>query len=137
MKNSFVLVVIGAAILSLILFVLFTMAQTSGNLTSRSVDELRAKLATGEDIVLLDVRTPGEFTGQLGHIPHSILLPVQELHHRLNEIEQYRDKEVLIICRTDNRSRAAASFLKESGFKNVSFVRGGMVEWNRKFGRPE
>ncbi len=116
---------------------LLTFSQTGEEHMVYSVQELKNKVENDNELIVLDVRTPGEYTGELGHVEPSMLIPVQELQHRVNELEKYRDREIAVICRTDNRSRAAASLLKEAGFENVVFVRGGMVEWNKQFGHPQ
>jgi len=126
----------GGALLVVAVFLL-AFSQTGESLMEYSVHDLKEKVEKGDDIVVLDVRTTQEYNGELGHVDNSILIPVQELVQRIDELDEYRDREVAVICRTDNRSRAAASMLKEAGFQNVVFVRGGMVDWNRQFGNPQ
>jgi rhodanese-related sulfurtransferase len=99
-----------------------------------SADDLKRRIDNGDEIVILDVRTPREYTGEYGHIDGSILLPVQELAARIGEISAYRDSEIAVICRTDNRSRAAVSILRDAGFVNVQYVRGGMMQWHELYG---
>jgi rhodanese-related sulfurtransferase len=96
-----------------------------------SVGDVREKISNGDEVFILDVRTMPEFHGELGHVPGAHLIPVQELGQRVDEIEEHKDNEVIVICRTDNRSRAAVRILEQAGFTNVGFVRGGMVEWSR------
>lgn len=92
-----------------------------------STSDLRARLDAGEDIMLLDVRQPEEYAEQ--HIPNSILVPLGELPDRIDEIEEYRDKEIVVICRSGNRSGQACMFLTMSGFGHVMNMRGGMLQW--------
>jgi rhodanese-related sulfurtransferase len=120
-----------------VLVFLLAYSQTGGGLMQYSVHDLKTKVENKDDIVILDVRTPQEYNGELGHLERSILIPVQQLERRVNELDQYRDREIVVICRTDNRSRAAASILREYGFEHVAFVRGGMVGWNTQFGNPQ
>jgi len=134
MKQS--LYIVGGVIVIAAVFLL-AFSQTGEEHMMYSVQELKNKVENDNELIVLDVRTPGEYTGELGHVEPSMLIPVQELQHRVNELEKYRDREIAVICRTDNRSRAAASLLKEAGFENVVFVRGGMVEWNKQFGNPQ
>ncbi len=89
--------------------------------------ELRQRLADGEDIVLLDVRQPDEHA--VKHIPNSILIPLGELPARLDEIEQYRDRELIVYCRSGNRSGQACLFLSMQGFANPVNLAGGMLQW--------
>jgi rhodanese-related sulfurtransferase len=98
---------------------------------SITVDQLIEKLKTDKNFVLLDVRTEGEVTGQLKMIDRAINIPIQELQDRYKELNKFRDKEIIVICRTQNRSSASSAFLNEKGFK-TKFVTGGMVEYYRK-----
>ncbi|HED11433.1 MAG TPA: rhodanese-like domain-containing protein [Caldithrix abyssi] len=95
-----------------------------------SPQEVKAKIENKEDIVLLDVRTPGEFNGPLGHIDNAILIPVQELGSRIDELAPYKDKEIIVYCRSGNRSRAATKILLKNGFNAVNMTR-GMQGWNQ------
>lgn len=80
--------------------------------------------------LLLDVREPEEFTGELGHIPGSLLIPLKELPARVSEIEAYKEKDVVVICRAGVRSTTAAAILTGLGFEHVSNLKGGMIDWN-------
>jgi len=80
--------------------------------------------------LLLDVREPEEFTGELGHIPGSFLIPLKELPARVSEIEAYKEKDVVVICRAGVRSTTAAAILTGLGFEHVSNLKGGMIDWN-------
>jgi rhodanese-related sulfurtransferase len=97
----------------------------------RSVDvkEAHALLSTDTTVLVLDVRTPAEYTGELGHIPNSILIPLQELETRLGQLEAHRGKTILAVCRTGRRSGIAASMLVKNGYRALN-VEGGMVAWN-------
>lgn len=80
-----------------------------------------------KDVLLLDVRTPQEFTGRLGHIDGAKLIPVQVLSSRIDEIAQYKDKTVILVCHSGRRSKIAGNILTQSGFKNVMEISTGMV----------
>jgi glyoxylase-like metal-dependent hydrolase (beta-lactamase superfamily II)/rhodanese-related sulfurtransferase len=84
----------------------------------------------GNRILVLDVRNPDEYVGELGHIPGSLLIPVHELPKRLAEIEPYRSRVILTICRSGGRSRTASRILQQGGFTHVYNVAGGMLRWN-------
>ncbi|MDH3282911.1 MAG: rhodanese-like domain-containing protein, partial [Gammaproteobacteria bacterium] len=91
---------------------------------------IRIEIEAG-NAVLLDVREPEEYTGELGHIPGSILIPLKELPARAEEeLGSYRDKPIIAICRAGVRSTTAAAILIALGFENVSNLKGGMVDWN-------
>lgn len=95
--------------------------------TEISSTALKQRIAAGEDLVLLDVRQPEEHAEQ--HIPNSILIPLGELPARLDEIEQYRDRELIVYCRSGNRSGQACMFLSMQGFTNPVNLEGGMLQW--------
>ena len=92
--------------------------------------EVQLQLRSALPPLLLDVREPEEFTGELGHIPGSSLIPLKELPARVGEIEAYKEKEVIVICRAGVRSTTAAAILTGLGFEHVSNLKGGMLDWN-------
>ena len=79
------------------------------------------------DYLLLDVRTPEEFNQ--GFIEGAVLIPVTELGQRLDEIEQYKDKPVLVYCRSGNRSVTASEILIDNGFTEVHNLLTGYNGW--------
>jgi rhodanese-related sulfurtransferase len=96
---------------------------------------VQQRMTAGEEAVILDVRTPGEFTGPLGHAPGSVNVPFGDLSGRLpagaGELDELKDLPVFVICKTANRSPHAARLLKKRGFTNVAVVKGGMNAWKR------
>jgi uncharacterized membrane protein YdjX (TVP38/TMEM64 family)/rhodanese-related sulfurtransferase len=91
--------------------------------------DLKLELDAGEDVLLLDVRTAAEFTGDLGHIAQARNVPLEELPERLVELEGRKRRPVRLICRTDRRSAQAARLLAEAGFSDAQVIRGGMTAW--------
>ena len=81
-------------------------------------------------VVLIDVRGEDEFTGELGHIPGAQLLTLDKLPAKTNTLP--KDKTIVLICRSGNRSAHAAQHLAEAGFENSFNMKGGMMEWNSK-----
>lgn len=79
-------------------------------------------------VKLIDVRQPEEYNGELGHIPGSELIPLGTLPDRLATLP--KDKTLVFICRSGNRSAHAAEFAKQNGFSNVYNMQGGMILWN-------
>ena len=88
-------------------------------------------LATHGDAVVLDVRTPEEWDGELGHIEGARLIPVGELESRLSEIQGLEGQPVVVVCRSGNRSRTAAELLVGAGFREVYNLEGGMEAWRQ------
>ena len=88
-------------------------------------EELNEKIKSGEDFLLLDVRTPQEHAAQA--IEGSYLLPLQELDSRIDELP--KNKEIVVYCRVGNRSAYAGSYLSRMGY-NVKNLEGGIMVWN-------
>ncbi len=76
--------------------------------------------------LLLDVRTPAEW--EVLHAPNSTLIPLDELVERVDELPQ--DAEIIVICRSGNRSLVARDILVDFGFKKTSSVAGGFNDWS-------
>ena len=95
-----------------------------------TAEQARERIHLGQSVLVLDVRNPDEYVGQLGHIRGSRLIPVQELSSRISEIGEYRDRDVIAVCKSGGRSAAAVSILTQAGFNRASSMRGGMIQWN-------
>lgn len=80
-----------------------------------------------KDVVILDVRTPGEFAS--GHIEGANLIPVQVFQYLKLGGRGIKDKKVLVYCRSGNRSVTASRWLESWGVKRVYNLRGGILEW--------
>jgi rhodanese-related sulfurtransferase len=87
------------------------------------------------DIQVIDVREPGEFSGDLGHIPGARLLPLAQLGLRSGEIDKARP--VVTVCRSGARSAQATVLLQKSGFTQVANLAGGMLRWRAEALRTE
>jgi len=87
--------------------------------------QVKEKIDRGEDIVLLDVRSPGEYESM--RLANSTLIPLGKLRTRLSEIP--RDKEIVVFCKISLRGYEAALILKAAGFENVKVMDGGVVMW--------
>lgn len=74
---------------------------------------------------ILDVREPDEWAQV--HIPGAALIPLEELPDRLNEIP--KDKEIVVVCRSGNRSAQGRDILLKAGFTNVTNMAGGLNKW--------
>lgn len=92
-----------------------------------TVQELKQRINAGEALHLLDVRNPDEY--ELDNIGAK-LIPLGDLPDRLDELEDWKDKEVLVHCRSGKRSAMAQQILEQNGFTNVRNVAGGMLAWN-------
>lgn len=92
-----------------------------------SPDEVQACRARGEAVFLLDVREPAEFRER--HIAGSRLLPLDQLALRLGELP--RDRPIIAICRSGNRSGVATRLLRRAGF-DARNLRGGLIAWQQQ-----
>ena len=91
-----------------------------------SVETLKQKLDDKEDIFVLDVREPHEYQIVNIGVP---LIPLGEIERRAGELAEYKDREIVIHCKSGNRSQKAALALKQLGFKKVTNVKGGITAW--------
>jgi glyoxylase-like metal-dependent hydrolase (beta-lactamase superfamily II)/rhodanese-related sulfurtransferase len=82
--------------------------------------------------LVLDVREPEEFVGDLGHIEGAILVPMDALERRLPKLAGYVDRDVVVVCRAGVRSASVAAILQGTGFHRVANLKGGMLEWTRR-----
>ena len=87
--------------------------------------------------VVIDVRTPEEFNNELGHIPGARLIPMQNTADSMAVYEQFKDRDILLVCRSGRRSGIVGEELVGAGFKHVYNLQGGMNGWNEKSGPVE
>ena len=95
------------------------------------VEELKDKLDAKEDFILIDVREDyerAEFNIGGQHIPLGAI-PVN-----MEDLEDHKEDEIVVYCRSGNRSGQAVAYMQQLGFKNVRNLVGGMLEWNRRLG---
>lgn len=100
-----------------------------------SPQELRPLLRGRTGPLLLDVREPDEYVGELGHIRGAMLVPLADVSKRLPELDGARGREIVTICKGGKRSTIGAAILRQSGFSDVKSLAGGMEGW-RDCGYP-
>ena len=95
-------------------------------------EEVKKRIDSGEQLNLVDVREPHENAEfNIG----GTLVPLGDIRAmQIDEIENLKDKEVIVYCRSGNRSGQAAMVLETMGFENVKNLTGGMLSWQEKFG---
>ncbi len=86
-------------------------------------------LQKADQLQLIDVRQPDEYTGELGHIASAELIVLDTLPENLKKISP--TKPVVFICRSGGRSARAADFAHQNGLKNTYNMEGGMILWNQ------
>lgn len=102
-------------------------------MTTITNDEVKQRLDAGEKLNLVDVREPHENAEfNIG----GLLLPLGKVQiMQLDDIEDLKGEEVIVYCRSGNRSGQAALILDTLGFTNVKNLTGGMLGWQEKFAR--
>ncbi len=91
------------------------------------------QLINHKDACVLDVREPDEF--KHGHLLNAKLIPLGKLRDRMGELERCREKPVVVVCRSGNRSATACALLSREGFTQVYNLAGGVTAW-QKAGLP-
>lgn len=98
-----------------------------------TAEELKSRIDAGEKINLIDVREPHENADfNIG----GTLYPLGKIQTmQVDELEPLKDEEVILYCRSGNRSGQACLILDTLGFKETKNLSGGMLGWQEKFGR--
>lgn len=98
-----------------------------------SIDELKSRLEAGEELNIVDVREPHE------HAEFNIggtLYPLGRIQTMsVDELEQFKNEELIVYCRSGNRSGQACMILDTLGFTNTKNLVGGMLAWQERFGK--
>lgn len=92
--------------------------------------ELYRKLKCQDSILILDIREPCEYKNI--NFEHSIQIPINNLLDRLEEIKEYQNKKIIVLCQTGILSISAAKTLYARGFKSISVLDGGVSSWRLK-----
>ena len=122
MKSS--KIIIGIAIM------LATVLGMQQLLAADGIDVKQAQIMNQQGALLLDVREPGEYSAV--HVPNAKLIPLGQITSRMNEIEAYKDKPIVVMCRSGRRSAQAVAILQKAGYSQVSNVKGGITAWESK-----
>jgi rhodanese-related sulfurtransferase len=100
-----------------------------------TVEELKTRMDAGEKLNIIDVREPHEYAEFNIGAP---LIPLGRIQGmQIDEIEELRDEELIIYCRSGNRSGQACLFLDTMGFKKTKNLVGGMLAWQEKYGNAK
>jgi len=123
-------------VLILVLIFAFTGCQTKSSseeegskasATNVSIEEAKQSIEDQEDLFILDVRNKDEFDA--GHIEGATMIPLDELKDRLEELVDYKDKPLLVYCRSGNRSSKAVDILLKNDFTQVYHMHEGFMNW--------
>lgn len=125
---------IGGAVLVVIIVIVAILVSTQSPPPATATRSLPAEISVSDakemrdsGAFLLDVREPSEW--EAVHIPGATLIPLGQLQSRLNELP--RDQEIVVVCRSGNRSVEGRNILLSAGFEQVTSMAGGMNDWVR------
>ncbi|MGH4120420.1 rhodanese-like domain-containing protein [Clostridium sp.] len=104
------------------------MIKFNKNVQNVSGDDITKLIRDNKDLVIIDVRTKGEY--QAGHINRSKLIPVSEFSSRITELEKFRGKPMLVHCATGSRSPRAVNILLKSKFGPIYHMSHGLSGFN-------
>jgi len=121
-----ILLVITAAASGAMLLWSFLGSRVSG---IQQVNTLEATRLFNDDALMLDVREDNEWA--VGHIPNARHIRLGQLSDQLAQLEKFKDKAIVVYCRSGNRSARACAMLKKSGFSNASNLAGGITAWEQ------
>ena len=94
-----------------------------------------AQMIEDEQPILLDVRTPQEVA--LGYIPNAVLIPMEEIEQRLDEVPRPSDRPLLVYCAGGVRSAAICDYLAKEGWEDLCNLSGGIGSWSGPLEQPK
>ncbi len=106
------------------------------NLPEITVDELFERVNSDQPPLLIDIRDAADFNGTgyatYGHIPNARSITILELESKIEDLQPFKDKEIVTMCPGGGLSLAAVEILTEAGFKDVKSLKGGIGLWHKK-----
>ena len=127
-KRTMYVVMLGTAILAVVGAVYTPTLMNwgdDGEYGDVTLEEASNLIGDKPDLVILDVRTQAEYDE--GHIEGAILIPNTEISDRLDELDD--NDELLVYCRTGNRSSQAVEILEDAGFDKIYHMNDGISKW--------
>jgi rhodanese-related sulfurtransferase len=113
----------GALLVMVVMLFMHESRRSGPSLTPQQAINLINK----EEGIFLDVRDAGEY--KQGHIVDAVNIPVAKLPERMAELEKYKDKPIVLVCKMGQHSSTAGKQLKAAGYEHVYKMSGGMMEW--------
>ena len=117
--------VLFAALLAVVIMLVMHEARKSGPALS---PQQAINLVNSEDGVFVDLRDAADF--KAGHIVDAVHIPAAKVVVRIAELEKYRERPVILVCKMGQSAGAAGKQLKAAGFAKVYKMAGGMLEWS-------
>jgi rhodanese-related sulfurtransferase len=97
-----------------------------------SVDDLFDRVNSNLPPLLIDVRSAEEFNGGYGHIPNAKSIQIMELTSHIEDLDSFKETEIVTMCPGGGMSLVAVEILTEAGFKDVKSLKGGTDLWHEK-----
>ncbi len=101
-----------------------------------TVDELFERVNSDQPPLLIDIRDAADFNGTgystYGHIPNARSITILELESKFEDVQAFKDKEIVTMCPGGGLSLAAVEIMTEAGFTDVKSLKGGMGLWHKK-----
>lgn len=116
-------VLVGTFVFLLVAFIINENRRGGASITPQGL----VNLVNREDAVILDIRDNKEYGA--GHIAGALSMPFAGLDSRVGELETYKGKPVVLVCKMGQHSGAVGKKLKARGFENVRRLSGGMAQW--------
>ena len=102
-----------------------------GEWSEITVEDLFDRVNSDRPPLLIDVRSPAEFNGGYGHIPNARSIPVLELESNFEDLDSFKDKEIVTMCPGGGMSLVAVEILEKAGFRDVKSLKGGTDLWHK------
>ncbi len=117
--------ILAGALLAVIIMLVLHETRKSGTAVS---PQQAINLVNSQQGVFLDLRPAADF--KQGHIVDALHIPSTKLEERIAELEKFRDKPIILVCKMGQQSGAAGKQLKANNFEQIYKMRGGMMEWS-------
>jgi rhodanese-related sulfurtransferase len=117
------MLLVTALVISILLLIQNLMVGSKGDITPVEA----TKMINHDDAVIIDVRPQADFSK--GHIINAINIPASNLLTQLNQLEKYKNKKIIMSCRSGAQSSVACKQLGKQGFENVYNLKGGILNW--------
>lgn len=95
--------------------------------TKVNIEQAKKLIDENKELIIFDVRTKEEYDS--GHIKNAILIPYDQINENIDLIKQYKEKSVLVYCRTGRRSTIATKSLIDNGFGKIYHMHEGISMW--------
>ncbi len=109
-----------------ILLIAFIVSESNRGGQKISINEATL-LLNRDKAILVDLRSAQEY--KAGHIAGALSIPYDALKTRMKELEKYKERPIILVCKIGQHSGAAGAVLKKAGFGTIKSIKGGMGEW--------